>query len=104
MSRHLYDIERMIDTPFAEIALTNRHLYQSIVEHRRTITPIRGINYDNHAPNKINPIPPANLLEEWRKDYQQMQQSMIYGESLPFAALIKRITELKNRINALEYE
>jgi len=99
LSRHLYDIERMIDTPFAEIALSNQELYHNIVEHRRTITPIRGIDYSNHAPEFINPIPPKEIIDEWEKDYQQMQQSMIYGESLSFQELIKRIEELKNRIN-----
>ncbi len=103
LSRHLYDIEKLMDTPFAEIALANMELYKNIVEHRKAVTPIRGIDYSNHAPKKINPLPPANLIEEWRKDYEQMQESMINTESLSFDKMLERINILKSRINKLRF-
>jgi predicted nucleotidyltransferase component of viral defense system len=102
-SRHLYDLEKLMDTEFGVKALADKNLYQHIVEHRRTITPLRGIDYANHAPGKINPIPPENMIVAWKKDYEQMQQSMIYMESLSFDKLMERITELKNRINRLNH-
>lgn len=37
---------------------------------------------------------PEPVIGQWRKDYEAMQEVMIYGESLPFDALINRITEL----------
>jgi hypothetical protein len=100
-SRHLYDLEKLMDTGFAEAALGNRELYHTIVEHRQNITPVRGIDYANHAPDKINPIPPDSVIGEWENDYKVMQESMFYKPSLPFAKLIARITELKSRINEL---
>jgi hypothetical protein len=102
-SRHLYDLERIMDTAFAEKALSDMELYQHIVEHRKLIVPIRGIDYRNHAPEKINPIPPDNLMDAWKKDYELMQQSMIYTESITFDKLIGRVTELKNRINKIHH-
>jgi predicted nucleotidyltransferase component of viral defense system len=101
LTRHLYDIERLMDTEFAEKALTNVKLYQDIVAHRRLFTPIRGIDYDNHIPQKINPIPPSEIINEWQKDYEIMQDSMIYGESLSFSELIERIEELKKRFKSI---
>ena len=103
LSRHLYDIEKMMDTEFAEKALADKNLYQHIVTHRRTITPLRGIDYANHAPDKINPIPADNIVAAWKKDYEQMQQSMIYRESLPFDKLLERLNNLKSRINQLSF-
>ena len=100
-SRHLYDLEKLMDTEFGIKALADKNLYQHIVQHRRTITPLRGIDYANHAPDKINPIPPDYIIKEWKKDYEQMRQSMIYRESLSFDKLIGRLTELKNRINKI---
>jgi predicted nucleotidyltransferase component of viral defense system len=97
LTRHLYDIERLMDTEFAEKALTDVKLYQDIVAHRRLFTPIRGIDYDNHISQKINPIPPSEIIDEWQKDYEIMQGSMLYGESLSFSELIERIEELKGR-------
>jgi predicted nucleotidyltransferase component of viral defense system len=98
LTRHLYDIERLMDTEFAEKALADVKLYQDIVAHRRLFTPIRGIDYENHIPQKINPIPPPELVGKWQKDYEIMQSSMIYGESLAFSKLIERMEELKRRL------
>lgn len=103
LSRHLYDVEKIMDTEYAEKALTDKNLYQHIVEHRKTITPLRGIDYANHAPGKLNPVPPENLLDAWKKDYEQMQQNMIYGDSLPFDKLLDRILQLKERINQIKH-
>lgn len=103
ISRHLYDLEKLMDTEFAKIALSDKHLYQHIVEHRKTITPLRGIDYSNHAPDKINPIPSADFMAMLKKDYEQMQQSMIYAEALAFERLMERISVLKERINNLQF-
>jgi predicted nucleotidyltransferase component of viral defense system len=100
-SRHLYDLEKLMDTEYAMVALDNTALYQTIVEHRAKLTPLRGIDYANHTPDKINPIPPIAIIGEWEKDYQAMQESMLYNPSLPFDKLIERIQELKVRINNL---
>jgi len=89
-SRHLYDLEKLMDTEFATAALGNRVLYQTIVEHRRSLTPIRGIDYANQIPAKINPLPPDAIIEAWEKDYVAMQQSMLTNPSLSFAQLIER--------------
>lgn len=35
MSRHLYDLERLMDTPYGKEALVDKELYDTIVEHRR---------------------------------------------------------------------
>ena len=48
-SRHLYDLEKLMDTEFGKKALADKNLYQHIVEHRRTITPLRGIDYANQC-------------------------------------------------------
>jgi len=100
-SRHLYDVEKLMDTEYAMAALGNTALYQTIVEHRAKLTPLRGIDYANHTPDKINPIPPDAMMGDWEKDYQIMQESMLNNPSLPFNKLIKRIQELKSRINNL---
>lgn len=100
-SRHLYDLEKLMDTEYAVAALGNKELYQTIVKHRAKLTPLSGIDYANHTPDKINPIPPDAIIGAWENDYQTMQESMLYNPSLPFDKLIERIYELKSRINNL---
>ena len=99
-SRHLYDLEKLMDTEFASSALKDKVLYNRIVEHRQKLTPVRGVDYANHAPDKINPIPPDDIISEWEKDYKVMQSSLLQGSSLPFDRLIGRMYELKARINS----
>lgn len=104
LSRHLYDIEKLSQSSFADIALTNSDLYQTIVEHRRRFTAIAEVNYDYHIPSRITFVPPVALLPAWEADYQQMRENMIYGDRLNFEELIKRLTVLQMQINALEWE
>ena len=101
-SRHLYDLEKLMDTDYAIAALNNKALYETIVEHRKKLTALRGIDYANHKPDKINPIPPDAILGDWEKDYQIMQESMLYNPSLSFEQLIARIKTLKERVNAIK--
>ena len=101
LTRHLYDLERLMDTEFAQKALADLTLYQDIVAHRQQFTPIRGIDYANHKPSLINPIPPKGIIDQWEKDYMVMRATMFYGKSLPFDKLIERVLELKGRINEL---
>jgi Nucleotidyl transferase AbiEii toxin, Type IV TA system len=94
-SRHLYDIEKIMDTTFAIKALQDKEWYNHIVLHRSKLNAIRGLGYANHHPSKINIIPP--------KDYAAMQTSMIQNESLPFSKLIERLQLLQTRINSLDF-
>jgi Nucleotidyl transferase AbiEii toxin, Type IV TA system len=101
MSRHLYDIHRMMDTNFGLKAVENRDLFQKIVAHHRKYTPVRTIDYAFHTPQTINIIPPPQALSAWKQDYQIMTANMIYGEAPTFEELIKRMEELKKRFSKL---
>lgn len=100
-SRHLYDLEKLMDTDHGKNALGDMDLYKMIVAHRQKLNALRGIDYSNHSPDKINLIPPDIVIGDWEKDYQAMQESMLYRGSLPFVELIGRIKELNEKINNL---
>lgn len=97
MSRHLYDLERMMDTEYGLSALSDKTLYQSIVQHRREYYCLKYVDYDSNNPDKIVICPPDRLLPEWREDYESMRQTFIYGKSLPFDGLIERMNILQER-------
>ena len=98
LSRHLYDIEKLMDTDHGQQALEDDQLYDTIVAHRKVFNPVRGIDYANHAKDRLDFIPPKDIIKAWGKDYQTMQESMIYGESLNFEKLIGRLEELQRRM------
>lgn len=101
LSRHLYDIEKLCQTEYAEIALQDRELYNTIVRHRGKFTAISGIDYAKHNPENIKFIPPDSIIKMWKADYEEMKGSMIYGNPLDFDQLINRLTEFQKRINAI---
>ncbi|MDR1221682.1 MAG: nucleotidyl transferase AbiEii/AbiGii toxin family protein [Tannerella sp.] len=101
MTRHIYDLEKLMDTDFATEALNNRDLYNAIIEHRRTLTAMKEVDYSTHSPQTINFVPPDFVMNEWREDYEKMK-NMIYGESLPFDKLIERIKELNERFRKIK--
>ena len=100
MSRHLYDIEKLMDHDYGKEAIKNKELFETLVQHRSKYTPIRGISYELHTPQTINFIPPAEVTELWKKDYQAMQEFMIYGETLEFEELIDKLKNLNEIFRA----
>lgn len=103
MSRHIYDLERLMDTDFAKEALKDRDLYCAVIEHRRKFIGLKGFDYDTLSPQTISFVPPQQIISGWRADYDTMQTSMIYGNSLSFDKLILRIKELNERFRKLNY-
>ena len=98
MSRHLYDLERLMDTEFGRTALADNGLYDAVVEHRRTYYALKFVDYDRHSRSTISFLPPEALLPQWRDDYNNMLRSFIYGEALDFDALMERMRELQRRV------
>ena len=103
MSRHLYDICQIADTPIAEEALSDKDLYLSVIDHRRTFIGLKGFNYDMLLPQSLRIIPPETVRESWKLDYRAMQETMIYEESPSFERLIAKLVALNRRINELHY-
>lgn len=99
MTRHLYDLSKIMDTAFANQALNDNELYNAIVQHRSTITKLNWVNYSNHFPNHVNFIPPKEEMDKWKKDYEDMQESMFYGTTEKYGDLISKLEKLKIIIN-----
>lgn len=102
MTRHLYDISRLMETEYLNEALTNKELYHTIIEHRSKLTKVSWVDYGNHSYNNLNFIPPKEIIDNYEKDYEAMKESMFYGKTDSFENLIKKLRKLNDRINSLE--
>ena len=103
LTRHLYDIEKMMDKSFAKEAMNDSQLYNDIVEHRSKFTAWSGLDYKSHQPSTISFVPPSEVEDSLRRDYTSMQQNFIYGDSLPYDMLIDRIKELQQRFREIKF-
>lgn len=96
-SRHLYDLERMMDKVFAISAIHDDMLFNSIQHHRSIYTSVKGVDYTKDFRKEMVLIPPDNVLAAWEADYNDMCATMIYGDKLSFDTLLKRIELLQKR-------
>ena len=89
----------MLKTPIAEKAIHDAQLYHQVVEHRRTFIGLRGFDYNSLHPETLNIIPPNNIIEQWRADYENMRLYMIYGNSVGFDDLIDELKMFNRKVN-----
>jgi len=101
LTRHLYDLEKMMDKEFAIKAMNDEVLYSNIVEHRSKFTSWKGFDYKTHHPSSISFLPPDNLTEVLKDDYEKMREGFIYGEKLSYEDLMKRLYILQERFRGL---
>ena len=102
LSRHMYDLERLMNTEYGFSALQDIELFSNIVAHREKFNHLRSIDYSKHTVDKIIIIPPDSVIKDYEKDYAEMTKFMIYGEALTFSELIRRIMELQERIHTMK--
>jgi hypothetical protein len=101
-SRHLYDLEKMMDKEFAVEAIANDTLWNSIQHHRAVFTHIKGVDYHSDIRRNIHLVPPQSVIADWERDYASMKQSMIYEKDpLSFSELIRRMATLQDRFRKL---
>ncbi len=94
-SRHLYDLKHLMIHEEILSAVNNAELWETIRHHRQVFTSIRGVDYTPDIRKRIVLIPPKKFESEWRKDYNAMQKSMIYGDEMSYDELISNIGQLQ---------
>lgn len=104
ITRHMYDIVKMMDKPFAMEAMQDVQLYEDIVTHRKKFTAWSGLDYTSHLPHTISFLPPESIEDVLRDDYKQMQIGFIYANAPSFDEIMERLSELQNRFRTLEWE
>jgi glutamyl-tRNA synthetase len=72
-------------------------LWNAIHHHREVFTRVSDVDYAPDIRRRICLIPPPHIVGEWRQDYEAMQRTMIYGSSLLFDKLLKRMEKLQER-------
>ena len=102
ITRHMYDIVKMMDQPFAMEAMLNEQLYEGIVAHRKKFTAWSGLDYTTHLPHTISFLPPKGIEDVLRDDYKQMQLGFIYTNAPSFDEIMERLSQLQNRFRALK--
>jgi len=102
LSRHLYDLEKLMNSDVGIRALKDHGFFSILLEHRRAYVRLRDIDYNTLDYHTLSFIPPTDeLMEMFRQDYRIMQSEMIYGDSLEFNMLIEKLKILRGRFRLI---
>lgn len=101
-SRHPYDIVSLLATPAAQAVLEDRPFYDRLLAHRKHYSRLPGVDYEQLAPRSIRFVPFIETEEAFRVDYEDMQRSMIYGDSPAFDDLLLQLKFFNGRIRLID--
>jgi hypothetical protein len=97
MSRHVYDLASMAHTEVELAALADHKLYEELITHRKWYTGYTYLDYESLGHSLIEFTLPDDLLELYKRDYETMQEQMIYGEARGFNELLEILKLLQRR-------
>lgn len=100
-SRHLYDLYQMKNKDFAEKAISDDALWESIRHHREVFTPISGFDYTRDIRKELKLIPDDSIAPIWKNDYSKMCETMIYGTKPNFEELLDAMAEIQDRFKSV---
>lgn len=74
-SRHLYDLEKMMDKEFAIDAIEDDELWNTIHHHRDVFTHMHDVDYTQDIRDRIILVPPTEYFQRWAADYANCNQA-----------------------------
>ena len=99
VSRHYYDLHRLLSEDVAATALANADLGRDCVRHARMFFNSPDLDLAAAEPGSFVLSPTDAMLDPLRRDYIAMT-GMIFGDAPAFEAVITSIAELETRLNA----
>ncbi|UVO35745.1 nucleotidyl transferase AbiEii/AbiGii toxin family protein [Bradyrhizobium arachidis] len=99
LSRHYYDVYRLVGSEYGATALADRELAESCVQHARLYFNRKPLDLDLATPGKYGNVPVDGMLAPLKADYDKMA-GMIFGEIPSFDDIIARIADAEATLNA----
>ncbi len=98
VSRHYYDIARLLQSPLGATAVTDRDLAIDCARHARMFFNSPDFDLDHAVPGTLTLTPSAAMLEPLQRDYDAMA-GMIMGVAPPFGDVMDAVAALERQLN-----
>jgi hypothetical protein len=100
MSRHYYDVHRLMNALVGETACADDVLIEDCLRHARMFfyRGNTGLDIAQRGAFRLNPTKP--MLDLLRKDYEAMA-AMIFGEVPSFETVLESVARAEERLNAV---
>lgn len=99
VSRHFYDVHRLMNERIGVKALADTGLGQACVRHARMFFNSPDLDLASAEPGRFKLRPTHAMLDDLRRDYAAMV-GMIFGAAPTFDAVLQSVGELEIRLNA----
>ena len=98
VSRHYYDVFRLLQSPAGEATVADRELGIDCARHARMFFNNRDFDLDHAVPGTLTLTPSAAMLEALQRDYTAMA-GMIMGAAPPLEQVMDAVSALERRLN-----
>ena len=100
MARHYYDVWCLIKRGVADRAAADRALFDRVAAHREIFFRLGWVDYATLRPGSLRLTPPPDHREAWQRDYEEMAESMFYGERPAFDEILRVVGNFEQHFNA----
>jgi len=100
MSRHYYDIHRLMADPIGEKACADQTLIEDCVRHARTFFYRSNTGLDVAKGGSFRLQPTPLMVGPLRKDYEAMK-IMIFGDAPSFEVVLQSVKRAEKNLNAV---
>jgi len=98
LSRHYYDLARLIIAGVGEQAITDLELLQRVVDHKTVFFPSGWARYAEARRGSLRLVPVPERTPGLAADYDSMRE-MFFGEHLAFAEVLHILEDWEGRFN-----
>jgi hypothetical protein len=100
LSRHWYDLSVLASQEIGASAIQDRPLLEDVVKHKKVFFHASYANYDACLTGGMRLVPPDEMLEALKTDYQKMiDAGMFYEAPTPFDEIVNTLAALEKTIN-----
>ncbi len=98
LSRHYYDLFKLVDSEIAARAISNRDLLARVVENKKLFFTRAGANYEDAVNGKMRLVPSEARIKAFKRDYEKMD-IMFFTTPPKFDDIISTLKKLEDTIN-----
>lgn len=98
ISRHYYDIYKLIHSPIVKNAVKDHMLALDCAQHAQMFFNSVDSDLKNAIPGSLAIMPTKEMIEGLKRDYQAMS-GMIFGEVPEFSDVLQAVLKLEHQIN-----
>jgi hypothetical protein len=99
ISRHYYDVFRLLQSETGQAAMANSELGRDCVAHARMFFNRPDFDLASAMPPTFALCPEGGMITDLRQDYRAMSV-MIFGDAPPFDAVLEAVAGLQSGLNA----